>query len=193
MNYEIERKILNNMLLTNDEVNKFLSFFCKFIRENCQIFDPMDTDCKMCYDTSQMFGRIAAMKFGCDVEILDIKKLLQIPLTHYANFISFYVGDLRKIYLVDMTYSQFFGDTITLDGDKESGEVISTKKIFGKIEDEKFVQELRENGFIELNENILKKYVDTFLDLCNVQNKEGAYANINGLLMKNEMNYTLKK
>lgn len=181
------------MSLTEDEVNKFLFFICESVRDNYQIYAPMDTDFKMCYETSQMFGRITLLRFGCDVEMLDIKKLLQISLTHYANIISFHVGDSRKTYLVDMTYSQFFVDTITLDGEKENSEVVPTKRIFGKMEDELFIQKLRKNGYVELDVNILKKYVDNFLDLCNVENREEAYANVNRLLIDNKMKFILKK
>lgn len=193
MNYEIERKILNNMSLTDDEVDKFLSFVCEQIRQKNQIYNPMNSDCKACYETSLDFGRVMLMRFGCDVEILDIKKILLIPLTHYANIISFNVNGWKKTYLVDMTYSQFFGDTITLDEDKSHGEiVVPTQRIFGKIKDELFVQQLRSNGFIELNEKLLKQYIDAFLDLCDVKSKEQAYGNMNKLLTNNEINYKLK-
>ena len=194
LNYEIEKKILNNLSLTDDEVNVFLCFICKEIRQNNQIYDPMDTNCKVCYETSENFGRLTAIRFGCEVEILDIKKILQIPLTHYANFISFNVNGSKKTYLVDMTYSQFFGDTITLDRNKENDEkVVPTQKIFGSIEKELFVQQLRQYGFVELNESILKSYIDAFLDLCEAKNKEQAYENINKLLTKNKINSVLKK
>lgn len=193
MNYEIERKILNNMSLTEDEVDKFLSFVCEQIRQKNRIYNPMDNNCKVCYETSLGFGRVMLIRFGCDVEILDIKKILLIPLTHYANIISFNVNGCKKTYLVDMTYSQFFGDTITLDENKEHGEkVVSTQRTFGKIKDELFVQQLRSNGFIELNESVLKQYIDAFLDLCNVKNKEQAYENMNKLLTNNKINYKLK-
>ena len=193
MNYEIERKILNNMSLTDDEVDKFLSFICNQIRDKNQIYNPMDNNCKVCYETSEDFGRLMLMRFGCDVEILDIKKILQIPLTHYANIISFNVNGYKKTYLVDMTYSQFFGDTITLDGDKKHGQiVVPTQNTFGKIKKELFVQQLRKNGFIELNESILRQYIDAFLDLCDIKNKHQAYENINKLLTKNKINYKLK-
>ena len=80
------------MSLTDDEVDKFLSFVCEQIRQKDQIYNPMDNNCKVCYETSLGFGRVMLIKFGCDVEILDIKKILLIPLTHYANIISFNVN-----------------------------------------------------------------------------------------------------
>lgn len=193
MNSDIARKILNNMSLTDDEVNIFLCFLCNLIREDSQIFDPMNPDCKACFDTTIKFNRTVLLRFGCNVGILDIKKELQIPLTHYASFISLNVNGDMKTYLVDMTYSQFFSDTITLDGDRENcGEVVSTQNVFGKMENELFVYQLRQKGFIELNGDILKKYIDAFLNLCGVKNKEQAYYNINNLLAKSGFGSEIK-
>lgn len=181
---EIERKILNNISLTETEVIEFLTYVCELIRNDCGIIDPMDTACKFCCETTKKFGRLMLMRFGCDVDILDIKKLLQIPLTHYANIISFNIDGNIKTYLVDMTYSQFFGDTITLDNNK----IIFIKEIFGECE-EQFL-ELRKNGFIELDKSILKKYIDNFLNICNIKDKKSTYINIQKLLFDN--NTTLK-
>lgn len=194
MTYEIEKKILNNIALTDNEVNTFLDFICNLIRKDSQIYDPMDSECKVCDITSEKFGRITSMKFGCDVEKIDIKKLLQIPLTHYANIISFNVNGYKKTYLVDMTYSQFFGDTITLDGDKQNNNVVvSTKKVFSNLENELFVQKLRQNGFVELNKTILKQYIDAFLELCGVKNKNEYYINFEKLLNNNKIDMKIKK
>ena len=190
MNYEIERKIINQLSLTDEEVNTFLSFICNEIRKSCKIYNPMDTECKKCYETSSKFGRITLIRFGCDVELLDIKKSLQIPLTHYANFITFYIENNKKTYLVDMTYSQFFSDIIYLDNNEL---ITDSYKIFEKIKNKPFVKQLREKGFIELNENILKEYINPFLELCNSNNKEQAYNNIHNILIKNEMMLSLTK
>ncbi len=177
MTYEIERKILNNMVLNNNEVYEFLSYVCNLIRKDSNIVDPFDSNCMVCDETSEKFGRLMLMRFGCDVEKLDISKLLQIPLTHYANIISFNVNGNKKTYLVDMTYSQFFGKKITLD----DGSVVSAEKTFGKIKNEQFVNMLRKDGFIELNGLILKKYIDSFIDICIVKSKSTAYKNLNKL------------
>ena len=193
MNYEIERKILNNLSLTEDEVNIFLNFVCTSIRKEVGIEDPMDTNCKECFNTSIMFGRLTLSRFGCDVEILNIKKELEIPLTHYANIISFNVNGNKKTYLIDMTYSQFFNDTFILDDiDGTPGKVVYTDETFGKIKEEDFTKKLRYNGFIELNEIILKKYIDLFLNMCNQNNKNKAYSNIQKLLSKNQISIKIK-
>lgn len=194
MNYEIERKILNNLSLTKEEVNIFLNFVCTSIRKEVGIEDPMDTNCKECFDTSIMFGRLILSRFGCDVEILNIKKELEIPLTHYANLISLNVNGNKKTYLVDMTYSQFFDTTITLDDiEGVPGIVVTTDKTFEKIKEVEFIKNLRQNGFIELNDIILKKYIDLFLDICKVNNKEKAYKNIQKLLLNNNFNVKIKQ
>lgn len=194
MTYEIERKILNSLSLTDEEVNIFLKYICGLIRKNSNIDDPIDTNCKVCFETSEKFGRLMLLRFGCDVDLLDIKKMLEIPLTHYLNIISFNVNETKKTYLVDMTYSQFFNDNITLDGnDTSSGDVVSTEDTFKKIENNIFVKKLREEGFVELNTNILKQYIDAFLDICKVQNKEIAYKNIEKLLSRNKINISIKK
>lgn len=186
MTYEIERKVLNNMALNDNEVHEFLSYICAIIRKESNIVDPFDSNCMVCDETSEKFGRLMLMRFGCDVEKINISKLLQIPLTHYANIISFDVNDCKKTYLVDMTYSQFFGETITLD----NGNKVLTYETFSKIKDEQFVNTLRQYGFIELNELILKKYFDKFLDICNIKNKSIAYQNLNKLF--EESNIKLK-
>jgi len=186
MTYEIERKILNNMVLDDNEINTFLSYICDLIRKDSNIEDPFDSNCKVCDETSEKFGKLMLMRFGCDVEKLDISKLLQIPLTHYANIISFNINGNKKTYLVDMTYSQFFGETITLD----NGNIVSTENVFGKIKDEQFVNMLRKDGFVELNELILKKYIDNFLDICMIKSKSISYQNLNNLFK--EKNIKLK-
>jgi len=129
------------------------------------------------------------MRFGCDVDKIDIKKLLQIPITHYANIISFNVNGKKKTYLVHMTYSQFFGDTITLDNNI----IVPTKDTFGNIKEEPFVKKLRQYGFVELDEKILKQYIDAFLDTCKVRDRQAVYSNVEQLLTSNKLNIKLKK
>ena len=82
-----------------------------------------------------------------------------------------------------MTYSQFFGDNIALDQFiKDNIILVSTKESFEKIKEEPFVKELRKNGFVEIDENNLIKYIDAFLKICKVQNKKEAYINVQNLL-----------
>lgn len=194
MTYEIERKILNGVPLNNIEVQSFLKYFCDYIRKENDINDPLDPNCRICYKTSEDFGRLMLMRFGCDVEKIDIKNDLGIPLTHYSNIIFFNIDGVDKAYLVDMTYSQFFGETIALDGNNNDYELtVYTEKVFGSMEKEPFVEELRKNGFVELNEEILKKYIDAFLDICDVNDKTFAYQNINKKLYDKKVNIKLEK
>lgn len=187
---DIISKIVNQEVLTEDEVNNFLTFICNQVREENHIIDPMHPECKMCFETSLLFGRIMTLRFDhWDIESLNIKDLLQIPLTHYANIISFNVNGVKKTYLVDMTYSQFFGKTITLDDNTG----VSTKKVFGPMENEPFVFQLRQKGFVELNEYILKQYIDAFLMISKCRNFKEAYLNVNNLLSKNNITTVLKK
>lgn len=180
MNYEIEDKVINNLPLTEEETHNFLKYFCNYIRTDNGIIDPMDSNCKVCKETSQMFGRIMLMVFGCDVELLDIKKELNIPLTHYSNIIFINVDGKEKAYLVDMTYSQFFGESITLDDNRK----VNILNIQKNIENEEFVIKLRKDGFVELTEEIMHKYIDYFLTMCKIQSKNIAYENINNLIFK---------
>lgn len=188
MNNIIE-KITNQEALTDEEVNIFLSTICNKIREQNQLIDPMNPECKLCFETSTMFGGITLMNYGCDVDGINIKNLLQIPLTHYANIISFNVNGIKKTYLVDMTYSQFFGKTITLDDNTR----VSTNKVFGPMKNEPFVVQLRQKGFVELNEYILKQYIDAFLMISKCRNFKEAYLSVNNLLTKNKIDTVLKK
>jgi hypothetical protein len=183
-------ELQNNYASTTDEeVNIFLSTICNKIREQNQLIDPMDPECMLCFETSTMFGGITLMNYGCDVDGINIKNLLQIPLTHYANIISFNVNGIKKTYLVDMTYSQFFGKTITLDDNTR----VSTNKVFGPMKNEPFVVQLRQKGFVELDEYVLKQYIDAFLMICKSRNFKEAYLSVNNLLTKNKIDTVLKK
>jgi len=182
MNYEIENKVINHFPLTEDEAYQFLKYFCDYIRNNYGIINPMDSNCKVCSETAKLFGRIMLMKFGYDVELIDIKKLLNIPLTHYSNIIFININGKEKTYLVDMTYSQFFGEKIILDNNKK----INISNIQKDIEKEEFVNKLRKDGFVELTEEILKKYIDYFLIMCKTANKDIAYENTKNLFTNRE-------
>jgi len=188
MSKEIENKILSNIPLTENEAYEFLKYFCTHIREDVGIIDTMDPNCKVCDETTQKFGVIMLMYFGCDVEILDIKKILNIPLTHYSNIIYIDVNGEEKIYLVDMTYSQFFGERITLDDNKK----INISNIRKNMEQQDFVIKLRKDGFVELTNDILKNYFDYFLTICKAQNKSLAYENINKIFER-EKDYNKNK
>lgn len=157
---EIFDKVVNKISLTDEEVYKFLKFNCDFIRNNTDIIDPMDYDCKRCDETSLKF--ISAMvRFDSYADRINIKEYLEIPLTHYFNVISLNVNNEIKTYLVDMTFSQFFADTITLDNQ----EVVSTEA-FKNIEQDIWVQNLRKNGFVELTDIVKYEYFNSFNNLC---------------------------
>ena len=183
MTYEIENKVINHLPLTEDEAYEFLKYFCDYIRNNNGITNPMDSNCKVCTETTKLFGRIMLMHFGCNIELIDIKKILNIPLTHYSNIIFININGTEKSYLVDMTYSQFFGEEITLD----NNERINISNIQKDIEKEEFVTKLRKDGFIELTEEILKKYLDYFLIMCKEENKDIVYDNINELFINSKI------
>lgn len=157
---KIIKKVKNNLSITEEEANKFLNYICNYIRKDSNILDPMDSDCKKCDETSRKF--VAAMfNFGYNSGMINIKEQLEIPLTHYANTIFLKVNEKQKLYLVDMTYSQFFGDSITLDND----EVVTTE-VFNDICEEKWVQNLRQKGFVELTDDIEEVYFNKFVNLC---------------------------
>lgn len=175
---DIQKKVLQGIPLTDSEANEFLSYFCNIIRKNYGMVNPMDPDCKICVETSRDFGILMLMQYGCDTLKLNIKEQLEIPLTHHSNVVFLDVDGKKKTYLVDMTYSQFFGEKIILDDDRNSNGS-GNETVFKRMEKEQFVEELRQNGFVELDEEILKKYIDAFLDLCKVKDKNVAYENIN--------------
>lgn len=161
---EVIKKVKSNEILTEEEVFNFLSYICNVIRKDTNIYDPMSPDCKVCFDTFLKFGHIMLLKFGCDVSALNIKEEFEIPLTHYANIISFNVNGEKKEYLVDMTFSQFFGENIILD----DGKVVSNE-VFKSVEQENWVQNLRKNGFIQLNDDIYNRYIQLFIEICNIK------------------------
>ena len=190
---EIIDKFICKIPLTDEEVHQLLGMICNRIREQVGIYDPMDSNCKMCNETSLLFGQLMILRFDHDVERMNIKKLLEIPLTHYANIISINVNGDYKTFLVDMTYSQFFGETITLDDNgKVMDKKVSTKKSFGKIKDKEFVSNLRKYGYVELTGDILIQYIDSLLELCNKKSKIRAYENIEKLLLENKINIKIR-
>ena len=84
------------------------------------------------------------------------------------------------------------GKGIDSDINGKKGEKVSTGRVFGKIKEEDFVKKLRQYGFVELNEEILKKYIDAFLDICNVHNKSERYIKLQELLTNRKicLNYS---
>ena len=178
MNEELIEKIINSQPLTNKEVDSFLKYSCNLIKEKYQINNPNDTNCKVCFEASRDFAMLMLLKYNCDTNLINIKELLNIPLTHYISILFLNVSNVIKPYLIDLTYSQFFGNEIILDDRKK----VLTKNTFKKLEEDLFVKELRINSFIELNGTTTKKYFDLFLDTCRVMDKSKAYYKVNQLL-----------
>ena len=181
MTNKIINKMTNNLPLTKKEINYFLNEFCIQIKKNYNINNPYDTNCKYCRETASEFAKYIYLKHGINDIFINIKELLNIPLTHYINILFVNINNEIKPYLIDMTYNQFFNNKIILD----NGNAVSTKNTFKKMEEESFIKELRLKGFIELNEYNTKKYFDLFLDTCRVSDKSSAYYNINELLKNN--------
>lgn len=182
MDYELIQKLSEKDSLTENEVNFFLEMVCKEIRKSYGVVDPFSFDCKVCFETSLLFGRLLYFRYGFDINQYDIKQLLQIPITHYINTITLNVDGDEKTYLVDMTFSQFFDKNIVLDNDKK----VSTKSNFKKIEDVSFVKKLREKGFVLLTSEVATLYAKSFLAASGVIKKESDFEKIYDVLVNNQ-------
>lgn len=189
MENELLKKISELESLTKNEANAFLEIICQNIRSKYGIVNPFDTNCKLCNETSTLFGGLLYVKYGFDVERYNIKELLNIPITHFFNTITLNVEGSLNIYLVDMTYSQFFADKVGLDTQKK----VSTKNSFKKIENEQFVNDLRKNGYILLTDEVLKSYLGAFLDTCKVKDKDSVYKSICDTIYKNQAENNIKR
>ncbi len=155
---------------------------CKEIRKNYGVVDPFSFDCKVCFETSLMFGRLLYFRYGFDINQYDIKQLLQIPITHYINTINLNVDGDEKTYLVDITFSQFFDKSIILD----DGKKVSTKSNFKKIEDISFIKNLREKGFVLLTSEVATLYVKSFLAAGGVIKKGSDFKEIYDVLVNDK-------
>lgn len=179
---KINNKIYEELDLTSEEANYFLTYYCNMIKHHYYLDDPNNNDYRVCFATSHDLEYLMAVRFNLYVSRLDISKLLNIPLTHYSDVVTINIDGKRKVYLVDLTYKQFFKEDEDLkkyyeDNNEEIGYVLFDDYI--KSNKEKyFVDSLLNSGFIELNDELLRIYINSFLYKYNKRDDINTYQKV---------------
>lgn len=171
---DILNKTRNGIVLTKEETLYFLNYYCKRIKKEYGIDNSNKCDYKVCFATTMDVGTEMILRSGLNGSLLNINKDLEIPLTHYSNIIVFNVEDKIVPYLIDLTYNQFFkeynndNDYVFLDDF-----VINEKQKY-------LVNKLNKDGYIELNDELLRIYINMFLDFYDDKevNRDNVYRNV---------------
>ena len=114
------------------------------------------------------------LRSGLNGSLLNISKDLEIPLTHYSNVIVFNVNNRVVPYLIDLTYNQFF----RAYNDDDSYVLLDDFVV--SEEQKSLVSKLNKDGYIELNDELLKVYINMFLDFYKDKkiNRDNVYRNV---------------
>lgn len=185
---DIKNKLQSGKALTMNEVETFLNFEAVSIRRKVGITDPYDTNCAKCAETRFLTG-VSMFNNNCDCELLPIKKLLNIELTHYATAVEIPTIEGMKWYLMDLTYSQFFQDKYLLD----DGTYMPLKKDFVTDIESRFADDLRKKGYVELTRENIKLYIDSFLNAYSKVrhiNRNEIYQSVNQYLSDKGIKYS---
>lgn len=183
MTIELDQKIRSGSNITEEEANVFLSHCVEVIRKDVGIFNPEDIDCTKCFEACRDFAEVF-LRRGINFADLNIKKQLNIPLTHYSLIVELNVNNKKVPYLVDITYNQFSKENYR---DNE-GNKISVIKGLKDSKKDIFSDELISKGYIKINEPILKLYIDSFLNVYDNVDIVEAYKNISERLNKFSIN-----
>ena len=119
-------------------------------------------------------GTEMILRSGLNGSLLNISKDLEIPLTHYSNVIVFNVNNRVIPYLIDLTYNQFF----KAYNDDDSYVLLDDFVV--SEEQKSLVSKLNKDGYIELNDELLKVYINMFLDFYKDKkiNRDNVYRNV---------------
>lgn len=169
----ILNKTRNGKLLTQEEVEYFLNFYSEKIKEEYNLDGTDRANYKVCYSTSLDVSTEMILRSGLNGSLLNINKELQIPLVHYSNVIVFYTEEEISVYLIDLTYNQFFRK-YNNDSDIYCDEVISDANR------QYVVDSLNNKGYFKLDNELLKAYIDIFKETYpdNTISNEDAYRNV---------------
>lgn len=119
-------------------------------------------------------GTEMILRSGLNGSLLNISKDLEIPLTHYSNVIVFNINNRVVPYLIDLTYNQFF----RAYNDDDSYVLLDDFVV--SEEQKSLVSKLNKEGYIELNDELLKVYINMFLDFYKDKkiNRDNVYRNV---------------
>lgn len=183
MNIEkINDKINKELDLTQEEAIYFLTYYCDMIKHNYHLDDSNNSNYRVCFATSHDLEHELGVKFNLYVSHLDIGKLLNIPLTHYSSVVTLNVEGKRNVYLVDLTYIQFFKEDDDLKKYyKDNNEEIDYILFDDYIQNNKekyVVDKLINDGFIEINDELLRIYINSFLYKYHKRDDISVYHNV---------------
>lgn len=171
---DILNKTRSGIVLTDEETIYFLDYYCTRIKKEYGIDNSKKSDYKVCFATTMDVGTEMILRSGLNGSLLNINKDLEIPLTHYSNVIVFNVNGKIVPYLIDLTYNQFFkeyndDDNYVLLDDF----VVSEKQRY-------LVNKLNKDGYVELNDELLRIYINLFLDFYKDKevNRDNVYRNV---------------
>lgn len=171
---DILNKTRNGIVLTEEEARYFLDYYCTRIKKE-NIIDKFNSwDYKVCFLTTMDVGTEMILRSGLNGSLLNISKDLEIPLTHYSNVIVFNVNNRVIPYLIDLTYNQFF----KAYNDDDSYVLLDDFVV--SEEQKSLVSKLNKDGYIELNDELLKVYINMFLDFYKDKkiNRDNVYRNV---------------
>lgn len=114
------------------------------------------------------------LRSGLNGSLLSINKDLEIPLTHYSNVIVFNVNGKIVPYLIDLTYNQFFKEY-----NDDDNYVLLDDFVVGEKQ-RYLVDKLNKYGYVELNDELLRIYINLFLDFYKDKkvNRDNVYRNV---------------
>ena len=171
---DILNKTRNELVLTEEEAMYFLDYYCTRIKKAYGIDNSNKCDYKVCFATTKDVGIEMIMRGGLNGALLNINRELDIPLTHYSNVIVFYVDGKIVPYLIDLTYNQFFKDY------NDDDNYVFLDNFVVNEKQRYLVDKLNKDGYVELDDELLKIYINMFLDFYDVKEakRDNAYRNV---------------
>lgn len=166
---DIEEKFKNNLLVSDDEINYFLSYLCYRVRERLSFIKSKDVInnkfTNQC-DKAQSMIYYYLSELGIENVPVNTNEVIDCNVIGHS-FIMAHILD--NYYLIDPTYNQFF------DFKKcSSSNLIIIDKVLAKspdpgyfvkdysLEDRKVIIDFLKSGFMKVEFNNLRLYGDSF-------------------------------
>lgn len=171
---EILNKTRSGMVLTEEETIYFLDYYCTRIKKEHGIDNSNKCDYRVCFLTTMDVGTEMILRSGLNGSLLNINKDLEIPLPHYSNVIVFNINDRVVPYLIDLTYNQFFRKY-----NNDDSYVLLDDFVVNEVQ-KSLVSKLNKDGYVQLNDESLKVYINMFLDFYSDKkiNRDKVYRNV---------------
>lgn len=153
---EINKKINNKELLTENEINYYLKCLNKQIKNDFNIeANPMqckEIAFKVCYDYTRNFDQENFITVEFSTEDLKLEEI-----THLSSFLEFKTNNGYLCFIVDPTSIQFYTKNYHSNiGDINILDNLNTAQL-------NVLKELITNGYVKANINSLTNYINIFL------------------------------